>query len=82
LNFVCKRLEGATLVRGGEGPVFLKLDNRLKAEGSGSDLRLEDPDEIGSGGFCEVNDDRLQSDGSVYLLTDSFSEREADKTFF
>jgi hypothetical protein len=35
--------------------VFLKLDDRLEAEGGGNDLRFEDPNEVGGGGFCEVN---------------------------
>jgi hypothetical protein len=54
--------------------VFLKLNNWLEAEGGGSDLRLEDPDEVGGGGFSEVDDYRLRGDWSVGLLTDSFGK--------
>jgi hypothetical protein len=62
--------------------VFLKLDDRLKAEGGGSDLWFEDSDEIGSGGLGEVDNNRLQSNGSVGLLADSFGERGAGETLF
>jgi hypothetical protein len=82
LNFVRKGLEGAALVGGRIGPVFLKLDNRLEAEGGGGDLRLEDPNEIGGGGLCEVDDDRLRGNGSVCLLTDLFGEGGAGETLF
>jgi hypothetical protein len=61
LNFVCEGLKGATLVRGGRGPVFLKLDDGLEAEGCGSDLQFEDPNKVGGGCFYEVNDDWLWS---------------------
>jgi hypothetical protein len=59
LDFVYKGLKGAVLVRGGGGPVFFKLDDWLEAEGGGGDLWFEDPDEVGGGGFCEVDDYRL-----------------------
>jgi hypothetical protein len=59
LDFVCEGLEGAALVRGGVEPVLLKLDDGLKAKGSGSDLWLKDPNEVGGGGFCEVDDNQL-----------------------
>jgi hypothetical protein len=59
LDFVRKGLKSAALVRSGVGPVFLKLDNRLEAEGGSGDLRLEDPDEVGGGGFCEVDNNWL-----------------------
>jgi hypothetical protein len=36
--------------------VLFKLNNWLEAKGSGGDLRLEDPNEVGGGGFREVND--------------------------
>jgi hypothetical protein len=62
--------------------VFLKLDNGLKVEGGGSDLWLEDPNKIGGGGFCEVDDNQLQDNGSVGLLTNLFGERGASKTLF
>jgi hypothetical protein len=62
--------------------VFLKLDDRLEAEGGGGDLRLEDPDEVGGGCFCEVDDNRLRGDGSVGLLTNTFSEGGAGETLF
>jgi hypothetical protein len=44
------------LVRSGIGPVLFKLNDQLEVEGSGGDLQLEDPNEIGGSGFCEVND--------------------------
>jgi hypothetical protein len=62
--------------------VLLKLDDRPEAKGSGGDLRLEDPDEISGGGFREVNDNRLRSDGGVRLLTDLFGERRVGETLF
>jgi hypothetical protein len=62
------------LVGGGGGPAFLKLDNGLKAEGSGSDLWLKDPDKVGGGGFGEVDDDWLWDNRSVRLLTDAFGK--------
>jgi hypothetical protein len=52
-------LEGATLVGDGVGPVLLKLNDRLEAECSGCNLWLEDPNEVGGGGFGEVDDNRL-----------------------
>jgi hypothetical protein len=82
LNFVHKGLEGAALVRDRIGPVFFKLNNGLEAEGGGGDLRLEDPNEVGSGGLGEVNDDRLRGDGSVRLFTDLFGEGGAGETLF
>jgi hypothetical protein len=82
LDFVREGLEGAALVGGRVGPVFLKLDDRLESEGGGSDLQLEDPDEVGGGGFCEVDDNRLRGDGSVCLLTDSFGEGGAGEALF
>jgi hypothetical protein len=62
--------------------VFFKLNNRLELESGGGDLRLENPDEVSGGGLGEVNDDRLQGDGSVGLLTDSFGEGGAGETLF
>jgi hypothetical protein len=62
--------------------VFLKLNDGLEAEGSGGDLRLKDPNEVGGGCFCEADNNRLQGDRSVHLLTDSFSERGAGKMLF
>jgi hypothetical protein len=62
--------------------VFLKLDDRLEAEGGGGDLRLEDPNKVGGGCFREVDDDRLWGDGSISLLTDLFGERGAGETLF
>jgi hypothetical protein len=59
LDFVHEGLEGAVLVGGSGGPVFLKLDDWLKTEGSSGDLRFENPDEVSSGGFCEVGNDWL-----------------------
>jgi hypothetical protein len=82
LNFVCKGLEGAALVRGRVGPVFFKLDDRLEAKSGGSDLRLEDPDEVGGGGLGKVDDNRLRGDRSVGLFTDSFGEGGAGETLF
>jgi hypothetical protein len=82
LNLVCKGLEGAALVRGRVGPVFLELDDRLEAKGGGGDLRLEDPDEVGGGCFREVNDNRLRGDRGVSLLTDSFGKGGASEAFF
>jgi hypothetical protein len=82
LDLVRKRLEGTTLVKGGIGPVFFKLNDGLEAEGSGNNLWLEDPNEVGGGGFCEVNDYRLWGNQGVGLLTNSFSKREAGKTLF
>jgi hypothetical protein len=82
LNFVRKGLEGAALVGGGVGPVFLKLNDWLEAEGGGGDLRLEDPDEVGGGGLGEVDNDRLWGDRGVGLLTDAFSEGGAGETLF
>jgi hypothetical protein len=54
--------------------VFFKLNDWLKAESDGSDFWLENPNEIGGGGFCEVNDDWLQGDESVSLLTNLFGK--------
>jgi hypothetical protein len=82
LDFVCEGLEGTALVGGGVGPVFLELDNRLEAEGGGGDLRLEDPNEVGSGGLGEVNDNRLRGDRGVGLFTDSFGKGGAGETLF
>jgi hypothetical protein len=82
LDFVHKELKGTALVGSGRGPVFLKLDDWLKADHSGGDLWLKDPDKIGGSGFCEVNDDWLWGDGSVSLFTNSFSEGGAGKTLF
>jgi hypothetical protein len=82
LDSVYKGLEGAALVGGGVGPVFLKLDDWFEAEGSGGDLRLEDPDEVSGSGFGEVDDNWLRGNGSVCLLTDSFGKRRAGKTLF
>jgi hypothetical protein len=62
--------------------VFLKLDDWLESEGGGGDLWLEDPDEVGGSGFCEVDDDRLRGDRGVRLLTDSFGEGGAGETLF
>jgi hypothetical protein len=62
--------------------VFFKHNDRLEAKGGGGDLRLEDPNEIGGGGFCEVNDNWLRDDGSICLLTDSFGKRGAGETLF
>jgi hypothetical protein len=62
--------------------VFFKLNDRLKVEGGGGDLRLEDPDEIGGGGLGEVNNDRLRSNGSVGLLTDAFGKEGAGEVLF
>jgi hypothetical protein len=62
--------------------VFFKLDDRLEAKGGSGDLRLEDPDEIGGGSFCEVDDNRLWGNGSVRLLTDLFGEGGAGETLF
>jgi hypothetical protein len=62
--------------------MFLKLNDGLKAESSGGDLWLEDLNKIGSGGFREVDDDWLQSDRSVCLLTDLFGKRGAGETLF
>jgi hypothetical protein len=59
LDFVREGLEGTALVGGRIGSVFLKLDDRLEAEGGGSDLRLEDPNEVSGGGFGEVDNYRL-----------------------
>jgi hypothetical protein len=82
LDFVREGLEGAALVGGRVRPVFLKLDDRLESKGGGGDLRLEDPDEVGSGGLGEVDDDWLWGNGSVRLFTDSFGERGAGETLF
>jgi hypothetical protein len=82
LDFVRKGLEGAALVRGGIGPVFLKLNDWLEAEGGGSDLQLEDPDEVGSGGFREVDNYRLRGNRGVGLLTDAFGKGGAGETLF
>jgi hypothetical protein len=82
LDFVRKGLEGATLVGSRVGPVFFKLDDRLEAEGSGGDLRLEDPNEVGGGGLGEVDDDRLRGDGGIGLLTNSFGKGGAGETLF
>jgi hypothetical protein len=82
LDFVRKGLKSAALVRGCVGPVLLKLDNGLEAEGGGSDLRFEDSDKVGGGCFREVDDDWLQGNGSVGLLADSFGEREVGETLF
>jgi hypothetical protein len=57
LDFVRKELEGAALVRGGRGPMFLELNDWLEAEGGGGDLWLEDPNEAGGGGLGEVDND-------------------------
>jgi hypothetical protein len=62
--------------------VFFKLDDRLETEGGGGDLQLEDPNEVGGGSLCEVDNNWLRSNGSVRLLTDSFGERGAGETFF
>jgi hypothetical protein len=62
--------------------MLLKLNDGLEAEGGGGDLQLEDPDEIGGGGFCEVDDNRLRGNGSVRLLTDSFGKGGAGETLF
>jgi hypothetical protein len=82
LDFICKGLESAVLVGSGSGPVFFKLNDWLETEGSGSDLQLDDPNKIGGGGFCEVNDNQLWSDRGVGLLTNSFSKKEASETLF
>jgi hypothetical protein len=82
LDFIYKGLECTALVGGSGGPVFLKLNNWLKIEGSGSDLWLENPDEVGGGCFHKVNDDQLWSDRSVSLLTNLFSEGEAKEMLF
>jgi hypothetical protein len=82
LDFVRKGLKGTVLVGSRVGPVLFKLDNRFEAEGSGSDLWLEDPNEVGGGGFGEVDDDRLWGDGSVCLLTDSFGKGGAGEMLF
>jgi hypothetical protein len=71
-----------TLVGGGGRPVLLKLDNWLKTEGSGSDFWLKDPNKVGSGSFCEVDDDQLWGNGSVYLLTNLFGKGRAGKMLF
>jgi hypothetical protein len=68
-----------TLVRGGSRPVFLKLNDGFETEGSGGDLWFEDPNEVGSGGFCEVDDDQLWSNRSVGLLTNLFGKRRVGK---
>jgi hypothetical protein len=70
------------LVRGGGGPVFFKLNDRLETESGGGDLWLEDSDKIDGDGFDEVNDDWLWSNGGVCLLTNSFGEGEAGETLF
>jgi hypothetical protein len=62
--------------------VFLKLNDWLEAEGGSGDLRLENPDEVGGSGFGEVDDDRLQGDRGIGLLTDTFGEGGADETLF
>jgi hypothetical protein len=54
LDFVCKRLEGAALVRGGGGPVLFKLNDGLEAESGSSDLWLEDSNKIGGSGFVKL----------------------------
>jgi hypothetical protein len=82
LDFVCKRLEGAALVGGSSRPVFLKLNDWLETEDNGSNLWLEDPNKVGSGGFCEVNDDQLWSDKGIGLLTNLFGERGTGEMFF
>jgi hypothetical protein len=82
LDFVRKGLEGAALVRGGGGPVFLKLDNGREAEGGSSDLQLEDSNEVSGGGFCEVDNNRLRGNEGIRLLTDSFSEGGTGETLF
>jgi hypothetical protein len=82
LDFIRKELDSAVLVGGGVGPVLLKLDDGLEAEGGGSDLRLEDPNEVGGGGFCKVDDDRLRGNWGVGLFTNMFGERGASKTLF
>jgi hypothetical protein len=82
LDFVREGLEGTALVGSRVGPVLFKLDDRLEAEGGGSDLRLEDPNEVGGGGFREVDDNRLRGDGSVYLLTDLFGKGGAGEALF
>jgi hypothetical protein len=82
LNFVHKGLEDTALVGGSVRPVFLKLDDRLEAEGGGGDLQFEDPNEVGGSGFREVDDDRLRGNGSVGLLTNVFGKGEAGETLF
>jgi hypothetical protein len=82
LDFICKGLEGAALVGSGVGPVFFKLNDRLKTESSGGDLRLKDPDKVGGGGFREVNDNRLWNNRDVDLLTNSFGEGGAGEMLF
>jgi hypothetical protein len=64
------------------GPVLFKLDNWLEAKGGGGDLWLEDSNEISGGGLGEVDDDRLRSNGSVSLLTDSFGEGGTGEALF
>lgn len=56
---ICERLEGAALIRSRIFSVFPKLDNGLEADDGGSDLGFEDSDDVGGGGFREVDDDRL-----------------------
>jgi hypothetical protein len=75
LDFVRKGFEGAALIGGGGEPVFLKFDDWLKAEGGGSDLQLEDSDKVSGGRLCKVDNNWLQNNGSVGLLTNLFSER-------
>jgi hypothetical protein len=82
LDFVCEGLEDTALVGGRVGPVFLKLDDGLEVEGGGGDLRLEDPDEVGSGGFREVDNYRLWGNWGISLLTDTFGEGGAGETLF
>jgi hypothetical protein len=82
LDFVREGLEGAVLVEGGIGPVFLELNNRLEAEDGGGDFWLEDPDEIGGGCFCEIDDNRLRGNWGVGLLTNAFGKGGMGKTLF
>jgi hypothetical protein len=62
--------------------VFFKLNDWLEIESDSSDLWLEDPNKVGGGGFCEVNDNWLWDDGSVSLLIDLFGKEGAGKTLF
>jgi hypothetical protein len=82
LDFVCKGLKCAALVRGSSDPVFFKLNDRLESESGSSDLQLENPDKIGGGGLGEVDDNQLWGNRSICLLTDSFGKRGAGKMLF
>jgi hypothetical protein len=77
LDFIYEGLEDTALVENGRGPVFFKLNNQLEAESGGGDLWLEDPNKVGDGGFCKVNNDWLQSNGIIGLLTNLFGKRGA-----